>query len=54
MRHSIGAPDEHDREAGFRIVKNRKFLPKAPGTDLRRSEKCLTIMISRATYASSR
>jgi hypothetical protein len=42
---------ERDREAVFRIVKNRTFLPKAPGTDLRRSEKCLAIMIGRSSHA---
>jgi hypothetical protein len=44
-------PSERDREADFRIVKNRRFLPKAPGTDLRRSEKCLAITIDRTFRA---
>jgi hypothetical protein len=39
------APGERDRETGFRIVKNRRFFPKAPGTDLRRSERRLAITL---------
>jgi hypothetical protein len=46
-RHGRAA-GERDREAVFRIVKNRTFLPKAPGTDPRRSEKCPGITINRS------
>jgi hypothetical protein len=45
------APDERDRESVFRIVKNRKFLPKAPWTDSRRSEKRLANTIGRTLRA---
>jgi hypothetical protein len=48
------AAGECGRETDFRIVKNRKSLPKAPGRDLRRSEKWLVITISRFFAALSR
>jgi hypothetical protein len=48
------AAGERGREPDFRIVKNRKFLPKAPGTDSRRSEKWLVVTINRSFAALSR
>jgi hypothetical protein len=52
--HDGGEPRECYREAGFRIVKNRRFLPKAPGTDSRRSEKWLAITLALVLPALSR